>query len=245
MRSSNPALNEKVWQRAGTAESAESMTLGGTIGKTAILLALAIFSASYTWGEYASGNTGILMPAFLIGGLGGLAVAILTVVKPRVVPMTAPLYAVLKGLLLGAISAHYNALYPGLPPMAVGLTFMTLAGMLVLYRTRIIRVTDTFRTVIVAATLAIMLFYLVSIVLGMVFGIGMPLIHDTGALGIGFSLFVVGIAALNLALDFDLIERGVQGGAPKFMEWYGAFALIVTLIWLYLEILRLLGKLRR
>ena len=221
------------------------MTLNGTTTKSFVLILLAIFSAAFTWREsLGGGNPGILMPAMLVGGLGGFIVAMVTVFKPHLSPITAPLYAVLEGLLLGALSARYEARFAGLPMQAVGLTFMVFVAMLLVYRTGIIKVTDKFRFGIAAATGGIALFSLLSIVLSM-FGVRIPLIHGAGIVGIGFSLVVVGVAALNLILDFDLIEGGVKAGAPRYMEWYAAFGLLVTLVWLYLEILRLLSKLNR
>jgi uncharacterized YccA/Bax inhibitor family protein len=245
MRSDNPVLTDKVWQRAGAITSTGTMTVQGTVAKTAVLVLLTIFAASWTWRAVLAGNFGVVMPSFFIGLGGGLVVAIVTTFRPALSPYTGPLYAVLKGMLLGSLSAIMALRFgPDLPMLAVGLTIATLLGMLFLYRMRIIKVTERFRSVVVSATVGVMLFYLVTIVSGFL-GFRMPLVHDAGMLGIGFSLFVVGLAALNLTLDFDLIERGAAGGAPKVMEWYGAFALIVTLIWLYIELLRLLGKLRR
>jgi uncharacterized YccA/Bax inhibitor family protein len=158
--------------------------------------------------------------------------------------VTAPIYAVLEGLFLGGISAIFEMSYPGIVIQAVALTFGTLFCLLAAYKSRLIKVTENFKLGIVAATGAICLIYLVSIIMGF-FGASIPMIHSSGPLGIGFSLFVVTIAALNLVLDFDFIERGSEMGAPKYMEWYGAFGLVVTLVWLYIEILRLLSKLRR
>ena len=220
------------------------MTLNGTTTKSFLLILLAIFSAAFTWRESLGGNPGILTPAILVGGLGGFIVAMVTIFKPHLSPITAPLYAVLEGLLLGALSARYEARWAGLPMQAVGLTFMVFVAMLLVYRSGIITVTDRFRFGIAAATGGIALFYLLSIILSM-FGVRIPLVHDAGIVGIGFSLVIVGIAALNLILDFDLIEGGVKAGAPRYMEWYAAFGLLVTLVWLYLEILRLLSKLNR
>ena len=183
------------------------------------------------------------MPATLIGGLGGFIVALITVFKPRVSPYTAPIYAALEGLLLGGISALYNARFEGLPAQAVALTFGVFVALLIVYRTGLIRATENFRMGVVAATGGIMVMYLLSFVLGF-FGIQMSFLHDSSPLSIGISLVIVVVAALNLVLDFDFIERGVAHGAPKFMEWYAAFGLLVTLVWLYLEILRLLSKLQ-
>jgi len=219
------------------------MTLNGTTMKSFLLIGLAIFSAAFTWREYLGGNAGILTPAILVGGLGGFIVAMVTIWKPHLAPISAPIYAVLEGLLLGALSARYEARWQGLPIQAVGLTFMVFLAMLIVYRTGIIKVTDKFRFGVAAATGGIALFYLLSIVLSL-FGVGIPLVHGAGMVGIGFSLVVVGVAALNLVLDFDLIENGVRANAPKYMEWYAAFGLMVTLVWLYLEILRLLSKIR-
>ena len=244
MRTSNPALREEYFRRHPATAGSGVMTLNGTTTKSFLLILLAIFSAAFTWREFLSGNTGILMPAMLVGGLGGFIVAMVTVYKPHLAPITAPLYAVLEGLILGALSANYQARFAGLPMQAVGLTFMVFLAMLVVYRTGLIKVTDKFRFGVAAATGGIALFYVLSIVMSL-FGVRMPFIHDSGMIGIGFSLVIVGVAALNLILDFDLIEGGVAAGAPKYMEWYAAFGLLVTLVWLYLEMLRLLSKMNR
>ena len=178
-----------------------------------------------------------------VGALGGFIVAMVTVFKKTWAPLTAPIYALLEGLVLGGISALTELRFPGVPMQAVGLTFGTLVALLLAYRSGMIRVTDNFRLGVVAATGGIALFYVATIVMGL-FGVRFPPVFGAGPLGIGISVFVVIVAALNLVLDFDLIESGARAGAPKYMEWYGAFALMVTLIWLYLEILRLLSKLR-
>ncbi|OGR84003.1 MAG: hypothetical protein A2902_04805 [Elusimicrobia bacterium RIFCSPLOWO2_01_FULL_64_13] len=245
MRSSNPALNSKTF--AGFDRSVpggEVMTLEGTVNKTGILLLLALVSASWTWGLFfTQRNPAAVAPWMVLGAIGGFVVAMVTVFKKEWSGITAPAYALLEGLLLGGLSSLFEARYPGIVIQAVGLTFGTLFALLVAYKSRLIRVTQNFRLGVAAATGGIALFYLASMVMGF-FGWRMPFIHETGILGIGFSLFVVGIAALNLVMDFDFIENGAAAGAPKFMEWYGAFGLIVTLVWLYLEILRLLAKLR-
>ena len=219
------------------------MTSQGTTTKSIVLVLLVMFAAAFTWREYP-GNPGILMPAMAVGGLGGFIVAMITIFKPRASPYTGPLYAVLEGIFLGAISARMEARYAGLPMQAVGLTFMVFLALLLVYRTGVIRVTDKFRTGLIAATGGILLFYLLTFVLGM-FGISVPFIQGSGMISIGFSLVVVAIAALNLVLDFDFIERGAAAGAPRYMEWYGAFGLLVTLVWLYIELLHLLSKLRQ
>jgi uncharacterized YccA/Bax inhibitor family protein len=244
MRTSNPALKDEIFRRESATAADGVMTLNGTTMKSFLLILLVTFSAAFTWRETMAGNTGILMPAMLVGGLGGFIVAMVTVFKPRLAPITAPFYAVLEGLILGALSAYYQQRWAGIPMQAVGLTLMVFLAMLVVYRTRIIKVTDKFRFGVAAATGGIALFYFLSIILSM-FGVRIPLLNDAGMLGIGLSLVIVGVAALNLVLDFDLIERGVAAGAPKYMEWYAGFGLLVTLVWLYLEMLRLLSKLNR
>jgi uncharacterized YccA/Bax inhibitor family protein len=218
------------------------MTVPGTVNKTAVLLLLAMITAAFTWSRYEAGaGVGVWV---VVGLIGGLIAALVTMFKKELAPVSAPIYALFEGLALGGISAIFESAYPGIVIPAVALTFGVLACLLAVYRTGIIPVTSTFRTVVVSATAAIFLVYLVSIVLSL-FGGGIPFIHDGGPIGILFSLVVVVVASLNLVLDFDLIERGAAMGAPKFMEWYAAFALMVTLVWLYLEMLRLLSKLRR
>ena len=195
----------------------------------------------YTWNDYfVPGSPGALMP---IGLFGGMIFALITIFKKNWAMYTAPIYAILEGLFLGGISAIFESQYPGIVIQATGLTFGTLASLLVLYKTGIIKPTENFRLMVVSATMGIALLYVVSFIMSM-FGTGIGFIHDNGIFGIGFSLFVVGIAALNLVLDFDFIEEGSEKNAPKYMEWFGAFALMVTMIWLYLEMLRLLAKLR-
>ena len=243
MRSANPALKEGTFTGVRAAANEPAMTLQGTSTKSLVLVLLTVFSASFTWTAVAGGNVGILGPATLIGGLGGFIVALVTIFKPKVSPYTAPIYAALEGLLLGGISSLYNARFAGIPMQAVGLTFGVFLVMLTIYRLGIIKVTDRLRMGIVAATGAIMVMYLLSFVLSF-FGVQLPFLHDSSPLSIGISLVIVGVAAFNLMLDFDFIERGVANRAPKYMEWYGAFGLLVTLIWLYLELLRLLAKLQ-
>jgi uncharacterized YccA/Bax inhibitor family protein len=243
MRTSNPALKEDAFTAMRAVSGEPAMTLSGTATKSLLLLLLVVFSASFTWNAFASGNTGILMPAMLVGGIGGLIFAMITIFKPTAAPYTAPVYAVLEGLLLGAVSAMYNARFAGLPLQAVLLTFCVFMALLIVYRLGLVRATENFRLGVFAATGGIMLMYLASFVLGF-FGVQMNFLHDSSAISIGISLIVVAVAALNLVLDFDFIERGVEHGAPKYMEWYAAFGLLVTLVWLYLEMLRLLSKLQ-
>lgn len=240
LRTANPALKEDIFTQLAGATT-DHMTVGGTVNKTAVLLLLTVFSAAWTWYLYSHGNVGFWM---LIGALGGFVVAMVTVFKKELAPVTAPIYAVLEGLFLGGISAIFNNAYPGIAFSAVGLTFGTLGGLLIAYRSGLIKPTENFKLGVVAATGGIALFYLVAIILG-IFHFNVPLVQSNSIWGIAFSGFVVVIAALNLVLDFDLIETGARVGAPKYMEWYSAFGLMVTLIWLYIEILRLLAKLQR
>jgi len=243
MRTSNPALNERAFQ-GERAVLGDTMTLQGTVNKTGVLLVCAVATAAWTWNLFMhSHSPQTVMPLAIIGGIGGLIVAMVTIFKKEWAGITAPIYALLEGLVLGSISALLELRFPGIAIQAVSLTFGTLVVLLLAYRSGLIAVTEKFRLGIIAATGGIALFYIVEIVLGF-FGIHFTAINGSGAIGIGFSVFVVIIAALNLVLDFDFIETGVRVGAPKYMEWYGAFGLMVTLIWLYFEILRLLSKLR-
>jgi len=267
IRSSNPALNEKAfdfgsYERAaasggGVAERPESqvMTLWGTAFKTFMLVCVVALAAAYTWHlalpdtPPATGDAplidGRVLPWVLGGAIGGLLVGIVAVFWKRAAPFLAPLYAVLEGLFLGGISAMFEASYPGIALSAVFCTFGTLAALLLVYMTGLIKPSQNFKLGIAAATGGIMLVYVASIIVRLV----MPdaqflMIHESGPIGIGFSVFVIIIAALNLVLDFDFIEEGVKHRAPKYMEWYAAFGLLVTLVWLYIEFLRLLAKLR-
>ena len=251
MRSGNPALKESTFLDLGSGTLVQgdtgAMTLNGTVNKTAFLLVLTLAGALFTWSQFsaalAAGNPGAVMPYVWGGAIGGFIVALVTVFKKQWAPVTAPLYAALEGLFLGAVSAMFELRFPGIVMQAVGLTFGTLAALLMAYRSGLIKATENFKLGVVAATGGIAVVYLISIVMNM-FGSGIPLIHESGIVGIGFSLFVVVIAAMNLVLDFDFIENATEKGAPKYMEWYGAFGLMVTLVWLYLEFLRLLAKLR-
>lgn len=239
MSSSNPMLAPARFRdMAGVGQ----MTVAGTAARALILLGLVVASSAYTWWQLAP-EPAAAGPYIMGGLIGGLVLALITVFKPHLAPWTAPLYAVTEGLALGGLSLLMNLRYPGLPVQAVVLTFGVFAAMLGLYSFRIVKVTDRFRTVVTGAILGIMAFYLVNMVVGF-FGISIPGVNSGGALGIGISLFTAGIAALALMLDFDRIEQAVAAGAPKTMEWYGAFGLVVTLIWLYIELLNLLRKMR-
>jgi len=244
-KTSNPTLNEKKFQETIDVHLGAKMTIDGTIQKTALLLILTLLSAIFIWDSFfKAGETTPLIIGTIIGGaIVGLILAMITIFSKKNAMYTAPLYALAEGFVLGGISAIMENLFPGIVLQAVALTFGVLFLMLTLYRLKIIRVTEKFRMGVFAATGAIMLVYLVSFIMSF-FGTGIPYIHEGGTIGIIFSLVVVGIASLNLTLDFDIIERGSKMGAPKYMEWYGAFGIMVTLVWLYIEILRLLAKLR-
>jgi uncharacterized YccA/Bax inhibitor family protein len=241
LRSGNPALTADTFTRVPPLVGHDSMTIAGTVNKTAMSLAVLLVAAMFVWGKGAQGQ----LPMFWVWGgvIGGFVVAMATTFKPVWAPYTTPLYAALEGVALGGISYVFEQMYPGIVAQAVFLTFGTLGALLFAYRSGIIRATENFKLGVFAATGGIGLVYLLSFVLGF-FGISVPLIHSSGTFGILFSVFVVVIAALNLVLDFDFIEQGAERGAPKYMEWYGAFGLMVTLVWLYLEILRLLAKLQ-
>ena len=246
MRASNPVLSrlaEAARDTLSTTARGDVMTRAGTAGKAAILLALCVFSASFTWTQVAAGNTGIVMPALLVGGLGGFIIAMVVSFKPNTAPITAPIYAVLQGLVLGAISAMYNVRYAGIPGQAVLLTFAVALGVFTLYRLNILKATEGFRRMIVGATIGIMVFYLVNMVLSM-FNVNLGYTMSSSLIAIGINIVIAGVAAMNLVLNFDDIDQAVRMGAPKKMEWYGAFGLMVTLVWLYLELLRLLSRLQ-
>ncbi|HNV84760.1 MAG TPA: Bax inhibitor-1/YccA family protein [Arenimonas sp.] len=243
MRSGNPALNQKTFEGLEN-HSSEVMTINGTVNKTSMLLAIVVITSLYTWSKAQSlDGPGAAIPLVLGGAIGALIVAFITIFKKTWSPVTAPLYAGLEGLALGGISAFYEAQYPGIVLQAVTLTFGTLAALLMAYRSGLIKVTENFKLGVVAATGGIAILYLINIVMGF-FGHSMGFIHNSGWIGIGFSAVVVVVASLNLVLDFDFIESGAEQGAPKYMEWYASFGLILTLVWLYLELLRLLSKLR-
>jgi len=250
MKTSNPALSDKTFrdlsrsQYGGIMDQTARMTLSGTVNKTGVLLVCVMATAAWTWSQFMqTRDPADVMPWMLVGVFGGFICAMVTIFKKEWSPVTAPIYALLEGLFLGGVSALFDLRYPGIAMQAVGLTFGTLFALLMIYSTGIVKVTDKFRMGIVAATGGIAVFYLLQMLLGF-FGVRFLAVNGSGPIGIGFSLVVVAIAALNLVLDFDFIERGVQYGAPKYMEWYGAFGIMVTLVWLYLEILRLLSKMR-
>ena len=243
-KSSNPTLNEKIFQNPIDISGGEVMTERGTLNKFFFLSLMILASASFTWSSFGQGKN--VMPWMIGGAIGGFIVAIVITFKKEWAAFLSPLYALLEGLFLGGISVIINASfaekYPGIVTQAVLLTFGTVFAMYFLYRFRIIKATEKFKSVIITATMGIAIFYLLTMVLGF-FHVNIPFVYSSSALGIGFSLVVVVIAALNLILDFDMIEQGTAMGAPKYMEWYCAFGLMVTIVWLYIEILRLLSKL--
>ena len=233
-RSGNPAFTRN-FDNTGAVPQSERMTLDGAVNKTAILLSLCFCGAFIGWNIPA-----LAMPGLIIGTI----LAFVTIFRnPAKAGTTAPFYAGFEGIALGGITVFAEAQYPGIGIQAIGLTFGILASLLFCYKSGIIKPTENFRLMIFSATMGIALLYLVSFIMSF-FGSGIGFIHSNGMFGIGVSLFVVGIAALNLVLDFDFIEEGAEQGLPKYMEWYGAFSLMVTLVWLYIEILRLLMKLR-
>ena len=254
MRTGNPALNDRTFENFGvyrrelTADQAPAdvMSINGTAQKTLFLLLLAMGTACFTWSKTfaaVEAEPAAAMPWAFGGLIVGLVTGLVICFKHTWAPALAPVYALAQGLFLGGISAMFESQYPGIVIQAVGGTFGTLGGLLLAYQSGLIKATENFKLGVVAATGGICFVYLISII-GILFGFPVPYIHSAGPIGIGFSLVVVVIAALNLVLDFDFIEQAAERGAPKYLEWYGAFALMVTLVWLYMEILRLLAKLR-
>jgi uncharacterized YccA/Bax inhibitor family protein len=250
MKTSNPALGDNTFRGlpdtrfGGAIDATARMTISGTVHKTGFLLVLAMASAAWTWSQFMqTRNPADVSIEMMVGVFGGLIFALVTSFKREWSPVTAPIYALLEGLFLGGISAFFDLRYPGIAIQAVSLTFGTLLALLLAYSSGMIKVTQKLQLGIFAATGGICLFYMLQMVLGF-FGVRFQAINGSGPIGIAFSLFVVAIAALNLVLDFNFIEQGVNYGAPKYMEWYGAFGIMVTLVWLYLEILRLLSKMR-
>jgi uncharacterized YccA/Bax inhibitor family protein len=235
-------MTGKILEKAGTLSAGSSvMTVNGTINKVGLMLLLLIGAAAYTWKMVMGADAGRAGTFAIAGAVGGFIVALITVFRPRSSAITAPIYAILEGLFLGAISAIVNAKYPGIAFQAVLLTIGTLFTMLFLYRSGYIRATPRFRRGVMMATGAVFFAYMISWIMGLL-GMPMGFMHSSGPLGILINLVIIVIAALNLIMDFDFIEKGSQMGAPKYMEWYGAFGLMVTLIWLYIEFLRLLAR---
>ena len=238
MRTGNPVLNDNTFNNVATYDQSNAMTIQGTTNKAFLLLGLILLSASWVWSNPAK-----LAMFFLPAMIVGVIVALVTVFKKEWAMFTSPVYALVQGVILGGLSSMFEKAYPGIVIQAVGLTFGTMFALLAVYKSGLIKVTDNFRMGIFAATGGIAVVYFATWILSL-FNVNVSIIGSNSLLGIGFSLIVVVVAALNLVLDFDFIEKGAQSGAPKYMEWYGAFGLMVTLIWLYMEILRLLSKLR-
>jgi uncharacterized YccA/Bax inhibitor family protein len=242
-KSGNPTLSEKAFKNTLYIDQHNSMTVRGTLNKFGFMFLMLMGTAYYSWKEFD--GSGDVQSLIWGGAIGGLVVALVIMFKKEWSPFLAPLYALLEGLFIGAISAYYNDAFatkmPNIIMNAVGLTFGTAISMYFLYSFKIIQATEKFKAIVFTATAGIAVFYLIAMVVRM-FGVEMAFLHEGSLMGIGFSLVVVAIAALNLILDFDMMERGAEAGAPKYMEWYGAFGLMVTIVWLYLEILRLLSK---
>jgi uncharacterized YccA/Bax inhibitor family protein len=243
LRSTNPVLKESAF--AGAIPTGETMTIQGTVNKTGLLLLFVVATAAWTWGLAHSETPDAAYP-WMIGGLiGGLVAALVTIFKKEWSPISAPIYALLEGLLLGGISAIFERSYKGIAVQAISLTFGVMFVMLLAYKFRIVQATRGFKLGVIAATGGIALVYALNMMMSLFGHSQMSFLNAATPLGIGISLFVVIIASLNLIIDFDMIETGARMGAPKYMEWYGAFGLMVTLIWLYMEMLRLLSKVRR
>jgi uncharacterized YccA/Bax inhibitor family protein len=243
LRSTNPVLKEKAF--AGAIPTGETMTIQGTVNKTGLLLLFVVATAAWTWGLSHSPTPAAAYPWTLGGAIGGLVVALVTIFKKEWAPISAPIYALLEGLVLGGISAIFEKSYPGIAVQAISLTFGVMFVMLLAYKFRIVQATRGFKLGVIAATGGIALVYAINMMMSLFGHSQMSFLYAATPLGIGISLFVVIIASLNLIIDFDMIETAARMGAPKYMEWYGAFGLMVTLIWLYMEMLRLLSKVRR
>ncbi|MBN1768054.1 MAG: Bax inhibitor-1/YccA family protein [Prolixibacteraceae bacterium] len=248
-KSSNPVLGSRMFERAQTSYVGdERMTLNGTINKTALVILFVFASAYYVWQQFfgvfdpanPGAASGSVTPFILIGGIGGFIVAMIASFSPKRSGILTPVYAILEGLFLGGLSAMFEARFPGLVVKAVALTFMVFLSMLLVYRQRIIKVTGKFRRGMMSAMMGLLFFYLASWIAGM-FGANVSYLSGGGSFGLIFSLIVTAISAFSLLLDFDFIERGAAAGAPKYMEWYGVFGLLVSLVWLYVNILRLLS----
>lgn len=244
MRSGNPALKESLLQKAPAQAGMPPLTISGTVNKTLGLFLLLALSAAWAWSRFSPENPGVIGGMVGVGAIGGLGLAIAMAIKMSWATYLAPPYALLEGLAIGGMTAVAEARYPGIAVQAVGLTLGVFLCMLGAYKSGLIRATPKFMAAVVAATLAVALVYVADMLVAMIWHVRVPMIHESGTMGIAFSLVVVGIAALNLILDFSMIEECEAMGAPKYMEWYLAFGLMVTLVWLYLEILRLLMKLQ-
>jgi len=246
-KTSNPALTDKAL--AGTGRSAavgERMTLQGTVNKSFLMLVVLMGAALWSWARFfeSNGDPASVAGPMLVGVIGGFVLALVISFKQTSAPFLALPYAALEGLAIGGISAVFEKRYPGIAIEAAALTFGVLGALLLAYTSRLIRVTERFKSVVFAATGAIALVYLASFILGF-FHVTVPFLNDASPIGLLVSLAIIVVAALNLVLDFSFVESGVAQGAPRYMEWYSAFGLMVTLVWLYLEILRFLSKMRQ
>jgi uncharacterized YccA/Bax inhibitor family protein len=246
-KTGNPGLNERTFAavpRAALGE--ERMTLQGTVNKSFLMLTVLLLAALWSWTRFfaAGGDPAAVLGLMLVGLIGGFILALIISFKQTTAPYLALPYAALEGLAIGAVSAVFERRYPGIAIQAVGLTFGVMAALLIAYRSRLIKVTEHFKAMVAGATGAIALLYVSSIILGF-FHVQVPFLNDASPLGLIVSLAIIVVAALNLVMDFDFIQTGVEQGAPHYMEWYSAFGLMVTLVWLYLEILRFLGKARQ
>ena len=237
-------MNENTFTDVRSAGEGDVMTIQGTVNKASILMVLVVAAAAFTWRMYFTGEVAAVLPWTFGGAIGGFVIGLVTSFKKDWSPVTSPLYAICEGLFIGGFSSILEARFPGIVLQAVMLTFGTLAALLGAYKTGLIVASDKFKRGVIAATGGIMIVYLVTMILGF-FHVQVPFIYGSSAMSIGFSVVVVIIAALNLVIDFDFIEQGTECGAPKYLEWYAAFGLLVTLVWLYLEILRLLAKMNR
>ncbi|MBF0520442.1 MAG: Bax inhibitor-1/YccA family protein [Nitrospirae bacterium] len=243
MRTSNPALRgHSITRYTGISGYSEAMTIQGAVNKSLFLILILTAAAVWTWNRFFTEGPQAIVPLVTLGVIGGLITAVITIFKNNFATVTAPIYALFEGLVIGGLSSLAEAAYPGIAFQAVVLTIGTLVALLFAYKTGLVRATQKFKSGVIAATGGVFLIYMASMILGL-FHIRIPFLFS-GVIGLGVSLVVTAIAALNLVLDFDLIEQSAAARAPKFMEWYGAFALLVTLVWLYLEILRLLLILR-
>jgi uncharacterized YccA/Bax inhibitor family protein len=244
-QSGNPTLSQKIFDRSLEQSDGSVMTVRGAINKFGFLLFMVIAGAAYTWHLYYTNQQQTMMTLMWVGIIGGLISVIAIAFKPTLATYLSPAYGILEGFVLGALSAILNDAfaekYPGLVIQAVGLTFGVAIAMFLLYNFRVIKATEKFKSVVFTATAGIAIFYVLTLVLRL-FHVNIPFMYDSSMFGIGLSIFIIAIAALNLIIDFDMIEQGAATGAPKFMEWYGAFGLLVTMIWLYIEILRLLSR---
>jgi len=247
-KSGNPTLSQKIFEKSihAEAEAQGTMSVRGAMNKFGFLLIMVIAGAAVTWHQYYSMQQQTMYILMAVGAIGGIISVLAITFKPNWSPYLAPVYGILEGFFIGGLSVIVNDMmskkYPGIVLQAVGLTFGVAIAMFLLYNFRIIKATEKFKSIVIGATVGIAVFYLLTMVLRW-FGVNIPFMYDSSMLGIGISIFVVAIAALNLILDFDMIEKGAEMQAPKFMEWYGAFGLMVTIIWLYVELLKLLIRL--